>query len=80
MHECLNRDHHSCDKPLKAKVFFILYPFLAVKLKFNNAPVLWIAKISFPEIMFAETHTRLQSSVRDLKAGSYWSPIRLLRL
>ncbi len=26
MHKCLNRDHHSCDKPLKAKVFFILYP------------------------------------------------------
>jgi hypothetical protein len=30
MHECLNRDHHSCDKPFKAKVFFILYPSLAV--------------------------------------------------
>jgi len=30
MHECLNRDHHSCDKPLKAKVFFIFYPFRAV--------------------------------------------------
>ncbi len=30
MHKCLNRDHHSCDKPLKAKVFFILYPTRAV--------------------------------------------------
>ena len=30
MHKCLNRDHHSCDKPLKAKVFFILYPSRAV--------------------------------------------------
>ncbi len=30
IHECLNRDHHSCDKPLKAKVFFILYPSRAV--------------------------------------------------
>ena len=30
MHECLNRDHHRCDKPLKAKVFFILYPSRAV--------------------------------------------------
>ncbi len=51
MHRCLNRDHRSCDKPSKAKVFFILYPSRAVKLKFNNAQVLWIAKISFPEIM-----------------------------
>ena len=30
MNKCLNRDHHSCDKPLKAKVFFILYPSRAV--------------------------------------------------
>ena len=57
MHKCLNRDHHSCDKPLKAKVFFILYPSRAVYLKFNNAPGLWIAKISGSEIIFAETHS-----------------------
>jgi hypothetical protein len=63
MHECLNRDHHSCDKPLKAKVFFILYPSRSVYLKFNNAPVLWIAKISGPEVMFAETHTSVQPLV-----------------
>ena len=30
LHKCLNRDHHSCDKPLKAKVFFILYSSRAV--------------------------------------------------
>ena len=42
MHKCLNRDHHSCDKPLKAKAFFILQPSRAVQLKFNNAPLLWI--------------------------------------
>ena len=58
MHKCLNRDHHSCDKPLKAKVFFILYPSRAVKLQFNNAPVLWIAKISGSEIMLAEVHAQ----------------------
>jgi hypothetical protein len=34
-----------CDKPLKAKVFFMLccvYPSRAVQLKLNNAQVLWI--------------------------------------
>jgi hypothetical protein len=30
--------YRSCDKPLKAKVFFILYPSRAVQLKFNNVP------------------------------------------
>jgi hypothetical protein len=40
--KCLNRAHRSCDKPLKAKVFFILYPSRAPQLQFNNAHVLWI--------------------------------------
>jgi hypothetical protein len=57
MHKCLNRAHRSCDKPLKAKVFFIVYPSHAVQLKFNNAQVLWIAKVSFSEIMCAELWT-----------------------
>jgi hypothetical protein len=52
MHKCLNRAHNGCDKPLKDMVFFILYPSCAVQLKFNNAQVLWIAKVSFSEIMW----------------------------
>ena len=72
MHECLNRDHHRCDKPLKAKVFFILYPSRAVQLQFNNAPVLWIAKISGSEIMLAETHTRIQPSPHPPLLLSVW--------
>jgi hypothetical protein len=41
IYKCLNRAHRSCDKPLKAKVFFILYPSRAAQLQFNNAQVLW---------------------------------------
>jgi hypothetical protein len=41
-YKCLNRAHRSCDKPLKANVFFIFYPSRAVQLKFNNAQILWI--------------------------------------
>jgi hypothetical protein len=41
-YKCLNRVYSSCDKPLKVKVFLILYPSRAVQLKFNNAQVLWI--------------------------------------
>jgi hypothetical protein len=32
----------SCDKPLTAKVFLILYPSRVDQLKFNNAQGLWI--------------------------------------
>jgi hypothetical protein len=37
-----NKAHRSCDKPLKAIVFFILYPSRAAQLNFNNAQALWI--------------------------------------
>jgi hypothetical protein len=36
-YKCLNIAYHSCDKTLKANVFFLLYPSRAVQLKFNNA-------------------------------------------
>ena len=42
IYKCLNRALCSCDKPLKAKLFFILYPSRAVQLKFNIAQLLWI--------------------------------------
>ncbi len=41
-YKCLNRAYRSCDKPLKAKEFLILFPSRAVQLKFNNAQILWI--------------------------------------
>ncbi len=41
-YKCLNRALRSCDKPLKATVFFILYPSHAVQIKLNNAQLLWI--------------------------------------
>ncbi len=41
-YKCLNRAYRSCDKPLKAKAFIILYPSRAVQLKFNNGQVLLI--------------------------------------
>ncbi len=42
-YKCLNRAYPSCDKPLKARVFLILYPSRAFQLQFNNAQVLWIS-------------------------------------
>ena len=35
-YKCLNRAHRSRDKPLKAKVFFILYPSRAAQLQFTT--------------------------------------------
>jgi hypothetical protein len=45
-YKCLNKVYCSCYKPLKAKVFFILYPSRDVQLKFNNAQVLLIYGLS----------------------------------
>ncbi len=41
-YKCLNRAHRSCAKPLKAEVFFILYPSRDAQLQLNNAQVMWI--------------------------------------